>query len=84
MEFDLNLLADRLRAAADRSAGLKATVSGFDLILSKDGYGTGKSESVPFAALFLRADDALCQALDRLQGPLVETSGQGATPNSDG
>jgi hypothetical protein len=66
MDFDLNQLADRVRAAADRAAGLKVTVSGFDLILSKDGYGANRSESVPFAALFLREDDMLGQALDRL------------------
>ncbi len=66
MDFDLNQLAERLRAAADRAAGLKVTVSGFDLILSKDGYGSGRSESVPFAALFLRQEDVLGQALDRL------------------
>jgi hypothetical protein len=66
MDFDLNQLADRLRSAADRAAHLKVTVSGFDLILSKDGYGAGRSESVPFAGLFLRDDDLLTQALDRL------------------
>jgi hypothetical protein len=66
MEFDLNQLAVRVRAAADRSSALKVTVSGFDLILSKDGYGANRSESVPFAAMFLREDDILRQALDRL------------------
>ncbi len=66
MDLDLNQLAERLRAAADRSAGLKVTVSGYDLILSKDGYGANRSESVPFAALFLRQEDLLGQALDRL------------------
>jgi hypothetical protein len=66
MDFDLKQLADRVRAAADRSEGLKATVSGFDLILSKDGYGANRSESVPFAALFLSDRDVLRQALNRL------------------
>ena len=66
MDFDLNRLSDRLAAAATRLEGLKVTVSGFDLILSKDGYGTYRSESVPFAALFLRDEDMLDQALDRL------------------
>jgi hypothetical protein len=67
MDFDLNQLAERLRAAADRAADLKITVSGFDLILSKDGYGTTRSESLPFAALFLRPEDVLGRALDRLE-----------------
>ena len=66
MDFDLNRLADRLTAATARLEGLKVTVSGFDLILSKDGYGAGRSESVPFAALFLRDEDMLGQAIDRL------------------
>jgi len=68
MDFDLNQLADRVRAAADRAGGLKVTVSGFDLILSKDGYGANRSESVPFASLFLSDRDVLGQALDRLTG----------------
>ena len=42
------------------------TVSAQDIIFSKDGYGTGRSEGVPFTALFLRKDDLLAQALDRL------------------
>ena len=66
MDFDLHRLAERLRAAADRSQGLTITVSGFDLAFSKDGYGTGRSESIPFAALFLDDRDVLAQALDRL------------------
>jgi hypothetical protein len=67
MDFDLSQLADRMRAAADRSAGLKITVSGFDLILSKDGYGANRSEAVPFASLFLSDRDVLGRALDRLE-----------------
>jgi hypothetical protein len=67
MNFDLNQLADRVRAAADRSDGLTVTVSGFDLILSKDGYGTNRSESIPFASLFLNDRDVLGQAMDRLK-----------------
>jgi hypothetical protein len=66
MDFDLEQLAQRLRAAADRAAGLKVSVSGFDLIRSKDGYGTNRSEAVPFAALFLDERDVLAEALDRL------------------
>jgi hypothetical protein len=68
MDFDLNQLADRLRTAADRSSGLKVTVSGVDLILSKDGYGVNRSEAVPFASLFVSDRDVLGQALDRLKG----------------
>ncbi len=67
MDFDLNTLAERLRAAADRATGLTVTVSNFDLILSKGGQGAARSESVPFAALFLRHDDVLAQALARLE-----------------
>jgi hypothetical protein len=66
MDFDLNQFAGRIRAAADRCGQLKVTVSGFDLILSKDGYGANRSESVPFASLFLSDRDVLGQALDRL------------------
>lgn len=66
MDFDLAALADRLKAASDRAGGLKVTVTATDLILSKDGYGTGRSEGIPFPALFLRQDDVLAQALDRL------------------
>jgi hypothetical protein len=32
MDFDLGKLADRLRVAADRTAGLKVTLSGFAVI----------------------------------------------------
>ena len=66
MPFDLERLADRLKSAAGRLEGLSVTVSNMDLILSRDGFGTGRSEAVPFAALFLRDDDVLAQALDRL------------------
>jgi len=68
MDFDLAALADRLRAASDRAGGLKVTITATDLIVSKDGYGTGRSEGVPFPALFLRKEDVLAQALDRLLG----------------
>jgi hypothetical protein len=68
MDSDLAALADRLKAASDRASGLKVTVTATDLILSKDGYGTGRSEGVPFPALFLRKEDVLAQALDRLLG----------------
>ena len=67
MQFDLAQLADRLTAAKDRISGLSIEVSATDLILVKDGHGTGRSESFPFTALFLRPDDVLAQALDRLQ-----------------
>lgn len=67
MKFDLDQLAQRLTRAATRTQGLEITVSNFDLILSKDGHGTHRSESVPFAALFLSDQDLLGQALDRLQ-----------------
>ena len=67
MQFDLAQLADRLTAAKGRISGLSIEVSATDLILVKDGHGTGRSESFPFAALFLRPDDVLGQALDRLQ-----------------
>ena len=67
--FDLAQLADRLHAAAERAKGLQVTVSPTDLIFSKDGYGTGKSESVGFQLLFLQPDrDLVGEALDRLIG----------------
>ena len=66
MQIDLNQLAERLKAAAARTEGLKVTVSAQDIILSKDGYGAGRSEGMPFAALFLREEDVLGEALDRL------------------
>jgi hypothetical protein len=69
MKFDLDQLAQRLTQASGRAGGLDVTVSNFDLILSKDGHGTQRSESVPFAALFLSDKDVLGQALDRLLGP---------------
>ncbi|MHB8283266.1 MAG: hypothetical protein ACYDD1_01175 [Caulobacteraceae bacterium] len=67
MKFDLQRLATRLTAAAGRLEGLEVTVSTFDLILSKTGYGTHRSEAVPFAALFLSDKDMLAEALDRLE-----------------
>jgi len=67
MDFDLNRMAERLRAAADRANDFKVTVSNFDLILSKAGHGASRSESVPFAAMFLREDDVLGQAIARLE-----------------
>jgi hypothetical protein len=66
MTLDLNQLAQRLAAAAQRSVGLEVSVSSFDLILSKQGHGTQRSESVPFAAIFLSDRDLLAEALDRL------------------
>ncbi len=72
MKFDLSRLAQRLTEAAQRADGLDVTVSNFDLILSKDGHGTHRSESVPFAALFLSEPDVLAQALDRLGVAEVE------------
>lgn len=71
MKFDLGMLADRLKNAAERSTGLSVEVTATDLVLVKDGHGTGRSESVPFAALFLQPADIMGQALDRLeqQGP---------------
>ncbi len=66
MIFDLNRLAQRLTAAAARTEGLDVSVSGFDLILSKDGFGARRSESLPFASLFLSDRDVLGEALDRL------------------
>jgi hypothetical protein len=69
MKFDLDQLAQRLTEAAQRADGLDVSVSNFDLILSKDGHGTYRSESVPFAALFLSDEDLLGKALDRLQVP---------------
>jgi hypothetical protein len=66
MTFDLDQLAKRLTAAAARAKGLEVTMSNFDLILAKDGHGTNRCESVPFAALFLSEKDVLGEALDRL------------------
>jgi hypothetical protein len=66
MTFDLDQLAKRLTDAAARAKGLEVTVSNFDLILAKDGHGTNRCESVPFAALFLSENDVLGEALDRL------------------
>ncbi len=67
MKLDLKDLAERLHSAAERAEGLTVTVSATDIILSKDGYGAGRSEGVPFSALFLRKEDVLGQAIDRLQ-----------------
>jgi hypothetical protein len=72
MKFDLDQLAQRLTVAAQRADGLDISVSSFDLILSKDGHGTHRSESVPFAALFLNDQDVIGQALDRLQVAPIE------------
>ena len=68
MSFDLAQSARRLAAASQRAAGLEVSVSSFDLILSKTGYGTRRSEAVPFAALFLSERDLLAEALNRLEG----------------
>ena len=66
MQFDLDRLAKRLTDAAARTQGLEISISNFDLILAKDGHGTNRCESVPFAALFLSDKDVLSEALDRL------------------
>lgn len=66
MEVDLNQIADRLRSAAERAEGMKITVSATDIIISKSGYGTDRSEGLPIAALFLQKEDKLGQAVDRL------------------
>ncbi len=68
---DLPRLAERIRAAAERAGDLQVSASNTDLIFSREGYGTGRSESVPFPALFLRDDDVVAQALDRLLGASV-------------
>jgi hypothetical protein len=65
-QVDLGQIAERLRAASDRAKDLTVTTSATDLILSRGGDGTGRSEALPFAALFLRSDDALAKALERL------------------
>jgi hypothetical protein len=67
MTFDLDQLARRMTDAAKRAGGMQVTVSTFDLIISKDGHGTNRCESVPFAALFLSDKDVLGEALDRLE-----------------
>lgn len=64
MRFDLQQLAARLSAAA-RTLGFDVTISNFDLILSKAGHRTERSESIAFAALFLSERDVLAEALDR-------------------
>jgi hypothetical protein len=74
MKFDLDQLARRVAEAAERAQGLQVSVSTFDLILSQDGHGTGRSESVPFAALFLSDHDMLGEALDRLGKPRAPAS----------
>ncbi len=66
MTFDLDQLAQRIASAADLSRDLDVTVSSFDLIFSRGGHGAGRSESVPFAALFLSDEDLLARALARL------------------
>jgi hypothetical protein len=73
MKFDLRQLAERLTEAAQRADNLDVSVSNFDLILSRDGHGSARSESVPFAALFLSDNDLLGRALDRLQIPPAAT-----------
>ena len=72
MKFDLDQLAQRITAAATRAKDLDVSVSSFDLILSRGGFGTHRSESVPFAALFLSEPDLLGKALDRLGVAEVE------------
>lgn len=67
MQIDLTLIAERLRAASERVRAYEVTASATDLIVSKDGHGTGRSESVPLTALFLRQEDVLGEALDRLE-----------------
>jgi hypothetical protein len=39
------------------------------VILSRNGYGAGRSESIPLAALFLSERDLLAEALNRLDAP---------------
>ncbi len=75
MTFDLDRLARRLTAAAERSRDLEVTVSSFDLILSLEGHGAGRCESVPFASLFLSEQDVLGKALDRLGRASGESAG---------
>lgn len=79
MKFDLDQLARRLTDAAARSGGLEVTISNFDLILAKDGHGTNRCESVPFAALFLSDKDVLAEALDRLDKVDASPSGTAAS-----
>ena len=80
MTFDLEQLAQRLTTAAERTKGLVVTVSTFDLIISQAGYGTLRSESIPFASLFVSDEDVLNKALDRLQAaPKILQS-----PDNDG
>ena len=68
MKFDLNRLAQRLTAAAPRLEGYEVTVTSAELVISKDGgHGVGRSESVAYGSLFLRDDDVLAAALDRLE-----------------
>ena len=74
MQFDLSRLAERIQAAAARAEGYTVTVTSFDLVISKDGHGTGRSESVPFAALFLREDDVLAAALTRLEAEVHQAA----------
>ncbi len=69
MTLDLHALARKLTDAADRCAEAKVSVSNFELIISRDGHGTGRSESVPFALLFLSDQDVLGDALTRLGLP---------------
>ncbi len=84
MNFDLDQLARRLASAADLSRDLDVTVSTFDLIFSRDGHGAGRSESVPFAALFLSDEDLLGQALARLgRSPEPAADHQAGTPGAE-
>lgn len=67
MKFNLDKLADRLKAVAGRASDITVEVTATDLVLVKGGHGTGRSESLPFAALFLQPADMLGQAMDRLE-----------------
>ena len=67
MTFDLGMLADRLRAVAERATDVTVEVTATDLVLIKSGHGTGRSESLPFAARVLQPADLLGQAMDRLE-----------------
>lgn len=82
MTFDLDAFAGRIAAAAARSKGLTVSISNFDLILSQDGHGTNRSESIAFAALFLSDRDMLGEALDRLGAAPARGATNGPPPAS--
>ena len=73
--LDLDLLAERLRAAAARISssptGLCCEKTGTDLVIAAHGpdggHGQGRTESIAFGVLFHDPEDRLGQSIDRIE-----------------